>query len=649
MLSWFIAISFITFGLNFSMGANDESMGSAYGAKSLSLTHAIFLGGFTELIGSVVFGGEVATTVQGKLFSLSAFSGHTTEVMVLVASAVIGASLWLLISSWFALPTSSTHSIVGAIAITAVTARGLDIVQWDVIGNIVLSWVLSPLLGGAVISFLYGAMHYFLLRERKHAYNRSRIAFPYVCFFFLCALGFFCIPKAQVSYWLPYIIVLGCSAFVSICVGVFAVPRIDAKIKSGEDSRYFPCTYTTSETEKLFSYMQIGTASLFSFARGSNDSSHGAGPFALALAVYMDGNAALKGKTREVDMWVLFLGGIAMCLGLFALGRNVIRTVGESLAEITPTNGVASEAATAIAVLIFSSQGIPISSTHTMVGTIYLMEAFRTYVLQKYFMEPPSQEELEQNEREFLAHKEQSQKVTEEKAEIPIETITANEPIEMHPPTQQPQQQEKIATPTTEHEGVQPPTQDDAKEAKTHNTEIQTDGSRWDQFVDRYGQLVSIIAAWIMTIPISGALAALAFVILRESDSSFYPAVPSPAIEATGYLMDAYTYKTCKNASFAPICGTFNYTLNPSAYTVATSLQPMQVASGYILLSNSVKNASLAPKFQQVYSFVEFTSTTMIVELLQNWVGSNNISVRVFGDRRATGSTEIIVKNIQRN
>ena len=112
--------------------------------------------------------------------------------------------------------------------------------------------------------------------------------------------------------------------------------------------------------EKVFRYLQVGTACYVAFAHGSNDVANATGPIAAALG-YLG---------QEAPVWVLLIGGLGISIGFATWGYRVIETVGKKITELTPTRGFSAEFATATTVLLASYFGMPISTTHTLVGSV---------------------------------------------------------------------------------------------------------------------------------------------------------------------------------------------------------------------------------------------------------------------------------------
>jgi PiT family inorganic phosphate transporter len=333
----FAFVCIFSAGLNLSMGANDESMASAYGSRALSLKWCLIVGGIAELAGSVLFGTEVATTIAGKLFSLSEFAPEENEkVMALVLSSLVGATVFMLVTSAMGLPVSSTHSIIGAVASGAVALKGFGVLNGSECGLIVASWFVSPVLSGLSVVTLSVLIDRLVLRHRGRgaSYERARRVFPFCCFVSLVSVTLFVVlkgvPVKSIPVGLLVLIVLICGAATAAFVAVVFVPRLDRFVTRAAER--LPADFSHVDewkTERLFAFLQATTATLFAFARGSNDSSHGAGPFALAYLIYTNSNAPLATKSAHVDLWVLAAGGASMCLGLWMLGRRVVMSVGD--------------------------------------------------------------------------------------------------------------------------------------------------------------------------------------------------------------------------------------------------------------------------------------------------------------------------------
>jgi sodium-dependent phosphate transporter len=121
------------------------------------------------------------------------------------------------------------------------------------------------------------------------------------------------------------------------------------------------------EAARLFSFLQVLTAIFGSFAHGGNDVSNAIGPLIGLYLIYQEGRILDKTGAPE---WILFYGGVGISVGLWILGRRVIKTIGEDLTKITASSGFVIELASAVTVLGASLANIPVSTTHCKVGSV---------------------------------------------------------------------------------------------------------------------------------------------------------------------------------------------------------------------------------------------------------------------------------------
>ncbi len=271
-----------------NIGANDaaNSMATSYGSKALTIKQVIIIGVVLEFCGAFFFGHRVTHTIAKGIVPIDMLDQHL--VIIGALSALLSAGFWITLATYYHLPISTSHSIVGAMLGfgLAVASQGhitVDQIKWSVMIKILLSWIISPIFG----------------------------------------------------------------AFLAFTI--FTIIRLILFEK-----------FDLNVIERIFRYLQVGTACYVAFAHGSNDVANATGPIAAALG-YIG---------QETPVWVLFLGALGISIGFATWGYRVIETVGKKITELTPTRGFSAEFAAATTVLLASYLGMPISTTHTLVGSV---------------------------------------------------------------------------------------------------------------------------------------------------------------------------------------------------------------------------------------------------------------------------------------
>jgi phosphate/sulfate permease len=119
--------------------------------------------------------------------------------------------------------------------------------------------------------------------------------------------------------------------------------------------------------ERIFVYLQVLSAAFVAFAHGANDVANAVGPMAAVVTVLKTGAMSAK---SAVPLWILALGGVGIVIGLSTWGWRVMLTIGKKITELTPTRGFAAEFAAATTIVLASKLGLPVSTTHTLVGGV---------------------------------------------------------------------------------------------------------------------------------------------------------------------------------------------------------------------------------------------------------------------------------------
>jgi len=348
------------------IGANDvaNAMATSVGSKALTIRQAILVAAVFEFLGAVLAGGGVTSTIRQGIVDVEHFADKVELLVYGMLASLLAAGTWLLIASRKGWPVSTTHSIVGAIVGFAAVGIGVEAVQWPKVGTIVLSWVISPLTAGIIAFLIFASVQRLILRQEDPLAKAKRYV-PFYIFFAAFTVTLVTILKGlthvglDVSTGTSYLIATAIAASIAV-VGAIVIRRIQPVRKIDKKQHFYT-------VERVFGVLMIVTACSMAFAHGSNDVANAIGPVAAVIAAAQSG---VVGSRAALPIWVLMLGGVGIVIGLATFGRHVIATVGEKITQLTPSRGFAAELAAATTIVIASGTGLPISTTHTLVGAV---------------------------------------------------------------------------------------------------------------------------------------------------------------------------------------------------------------------------------------------------------------------------------------
>jgi PiT family inorganic phosphate transporter len=348
------------------IGANDvaNAMATSVGSKALTIKQAILVAAIFEFLGAVLAGGEVTSTIRKGIVDVDLLSGSPELLVYGMLAALLAAGTWLLIASRYGWPVSTTHSIVGAIVGFAAVGIGIDAVQWGQVGEIVMSWVISPLTAGFIAFLIYLSVQRLILSQDDPLACAKRYV-PIYIFFAAFTITLVTILKGlkhvglDISLVNSYVLATAIAVVIAL-VGMFAIQRIKPDPKA-EKKQHF------HTVERVFAVLMVITACSMAFAHGSNDVANAIGPLAAVISVAHTG---VVGAEAALPIWVLMLGGVGIVVGLATFGVRVIATVGHKITQLTPSRGFAAELAAATTIVLASGLGFPISTTHTLVGAV---------------------------------------------------------------------------------------------------------------------------------------------------------------------------------------------------------------------------------------------------------------------------------------
>jgi PiT family inorganic phosphate transporter len=343
-----------------SIGANDvaNSMSTAVGAKAITFKQAVLIAGVLNLIGAVFVGSHVTDTVRKGIVDVTGIDNHI--LLLGFVASLLAAAIWVTLSTWKEMPISTTHSIIGALMGFGLIAGGTSSIMWGKIGAVVASWILSPL-AGCILAFIIFKIIIRTIFSKEKPVKSAKIVGPIIIGFtaFLILNSLILKTPFGKSIGLSDSYTLLIAGIISVFIGLIGI----FLLRNIEDSK----TEDYGTVEGIFRKLQIITSCYVAFAHGANDVANAIGPIAsiIPLAQGLD-----IGGTVDVPIALLALGGLGIAVGCMTWGRRVMRTVGGRITNLTNTRGFSVDFGAATTVLICSKFGLPISTSHTVVGAV---------------------------------------------------------------------------------------------------------------------------------------------------------------------------------------------------------------------------------------------------------------------------------------
>lgn len=456
-------------GLN--IGANDvaNNVGPAVGSKAISLTGAILIAAICEASGALVAGGDVVSTIKKEIIDSSLITDANTFIWIMM-SALLAAAIWLNLATAIGAPVSTTHSIVGGVLGAGVAAAGWGIANWPQVGAIIASWVISPIMGGII------AAAFLLLIKKRIIYQSdmvksARVLVPILISAMVWAFVTYLILKGLNKIWQIDILSATVIGFVFALAIYFIVKQIilHTSKKMGQDRE---------RINKLFTIPLVFAAALLSFAHGANDVANAVGPLAAINDAVIHGGVVTK---AEIPLWVMMVGAIGIVMGLALYGPKLIHTVGSEITKLDKIRAFCVAMAAAVTVILASQLGLPVSSTHIAVGGVFGVGFLREY------LEANQSQALDEIRNHYIEEKDD---------EVGKFLDEFNESDFYHKGQLLMDLKKKLGTKLYK--------KDKKKLRKVYRTEL----------VKR-SILVKIVAAWLVTVPSSGGLAAVLYFILH--------------------------------------------------------------------------------------------------------------------------------------
>jgi len=424
----------------FGIGGNDSanSWGTSVGSGAISLRRACLLGGLAEFLGATFLGAGVSGTIQKGVASVIDEDcwacGYCDSRMALyqfgMFAALCGAAFFLLLVTFFSLPVSTTHAIVGGVVGMTITSIGGGCLSWKMsggLGGIVVSWVASPLFAGIVGSMMYIVTHFAVFKARSPK-RAALVVVPLLYGLSVATMVFLTLKKSNqfkhlLTDWqraaiaLPLLLIVPAAVHLLVMPSVrlqmddlekeeeekdlrskgkdaemppqvhgqdataveVHVPAVDGAASSSEDDKGMVLCRISAPTreqriaKKAFQNLLVFNALVESFAHGANDTANATGPFGAIYNTYKNGLYACGGE--ETPWYIMAIAGLCVALGVNTMGHRVIRTMGEEITEIDFHIGYCVEFASGFSVICATLLGMPVSTTHCQVGAVVFVGA----------------------------------------------------------------------------------------------------------------------------------------------------------------------------------------------------------------------------------------------------------------------------------
>jgi inorganic phosphate transporter, PiT family len=371
-----ILVAVLAFYVAWNLGANDvaNAMGTSVGSKAVTLKQALIIAGVLEFTGAVLFGHEVSQTLATKIANPALFADTPQMLVTGMVAVLLSGGLWLQIATSRGLPVSSSHAVVGAIAGFSWVALGVSAIDWSSIGRITIGWIVTPFISGTIAALFYSQIKRWIL-EQPNPHTQLDEWIPWLSALLLGVFGVIVLPQvtqpiadfliSQVGLKIPaHDIPLVGGAVAAVGLTLYSWRQLEEQGKQGRVAN----SQFTNPVEGLFARFQLLSACFVAFAHGSNDVGNAIAP--LAAIAYINRTGMVPTNDINIPIWILILGGAGIVFGLGIWGKKVIATIGESIIPLQPSSGFCAELATATTILLASRLGLPVSTSHALVGGV---------------------------------------------------------------------------------------------------------------------------------------------------------------------------------------------------------------------------------------------------------------------------------------
>lgn len=369
-------VALLSLYVAWNLGANDvaNAMGTSVGSKAVTLRQALVIAGVLEFTGAVLFGHAVTETLATKIVNPALFAAAPQVLLIGMISVLLACGIWLQIATARGLPVSSSHAVVGAIAGFSYVAVGIRAIDWSSISAITFAWIVTPLVSGTIAALFYILIKRLIL-DQSDPLGQLNEWIPWISSALLSVFGVIVLPTLSqpVYVFLKQRFDVNIPAHdIPLAIGAIAAVGLTLtswqQLKERQEVINSVVPTPLLLVEKQLAKFQLLSACFVAFAHGSNDVGNAIAPLAAIAYINRTGTVPLNGIT--IPIWILVLGGAGIVTGLAIWGKKVIATIGEGIIPLQPSSGFCAELATATTILLASRLGLPVSTTHALVGGV---------------------------------------------------------------------------------------------------------------------------------------------------------------------------------------------------------------------------------------------------------------------------------------
>ncbi len=370
-----ILVAILAFYVAWNLGANDvaNSMGTSVGSKAVTLGQALVIAGILEFAGAILFGRSVSETLATGVVNSELFVATPRVLLTGMIAVLLSVGLWMQLATSLGLPVSSSHAVVGAIAGFSWVAAGIQAVDWSSLGFITLGWIVTPLISGVIAVLFYSLVKRWILDQPDPLWQ-LREWIPWLSVALLGVFGVIVLPTIllplQTAFKDQFNIVLPSHnlPILTGAIATFALTSVSWRQLEKDAGSLEKKSSTPNSVEQYLGRFQVISACFVAFAHGSNDVGNAIAPLAAIAYIHRTGTVPTAGFS--IPLWILLLGAIGIVAGLAVWGKKVIATIGEGIISLQPSSGFCAELATATTILLASRFGLPVSTSHALVGAV---------------------------------------------------------------------------------------------------------------------------------------------------------------------------------------------------------------------------------------------------------------------------------------